>query len=189
MGGRGRGRGAGMSLNTEFLGLNRGDLPPGAVSPPQLFPILINKPTHIKKGGKEIKLLQYHSNLARQFRVHQDTVLANLDYSLLPAELRPGVKKRMKGARPRVEAKRTRPNLEERLHNLEDKEKNENEDEDEDEEKKKDDDEDEKKDEDEDEVEEEDEEMDGGTDYANNYFEDGDEVDEEDDNLDEGGIY
>jgi len=60
-------------------------------------------------------------------------VLANLDYSLLPAELRPGVKKRMKGARPRVEAKRTRPNLEERLHNLEDKEKNENEDEDEDE--------------------------------------------------------
>jgi len=39
----------------------------------------------------------------------------------------------MKGARPRVEAKRTRPNLEERLHNLEDKEKNENEDEDEDE--------------------------------------------------------
>lgn len=38
-------------------------------------------------------------------------------------------------------------------------------------------------------MEEEDEEMDGGTDYANNYFEDGDEVDEEDDNLDEGGIY
>ena len=88
---------------------------------------------YFDQGGKEIKLLQYHSNLARQFRVHQDTVLANLDYSLLPAELRPGVKKRMKGARPRVEAKRTRPNLEERLHNLEDKEKNENEDEDEDE--------------------------------------------------------
>ena len=88
---------------------------------------------YFDQGEKEIKLLQYHSNLARQFRVHQDTVIANLDYSLLPAELRPGVKKRIKGARPGVEAKRTRPNLEERLHNLEDKEKNESEDEDEDE--------------------------------------------------------
>ena len=39
----------------------------------------------------------------------------------------------MKGARPGAGAKRNRPNLEERLHNLEDKEKNENEDEDEDE--------------------------------------------------------
>ena len=35
-----------------------------------------------------------------------------------------------------------------------------------------------------------DEEMDGGTDYANNYFDNGEEyLDDEDDNLDEGGIY
>ena len=36
----------------------------------------------------------------------------------------------------------------------------------------------------------EDEEMDGGTDYANNYFDNGEEFEDEDnDNLDEGGIY
>ena len=81
MGGRGRGRGSSMryenlptetrhslcikksqcilvkfilffiSLNTEFLGLNRGDLPPAAVSPPPLFPALHNKPTPIHKVG------------------------------------------------------------------------------------------------------------------------------------------
>lgn len=40
------------------------------------------------------------------------------------------------------------------------------------------------------EEEEEDEEMDGGTDYANNYFDNGEDFDEDDnDNLDEGGIY
>ena len=40
------------------------------------------------------------------------------------------------------------------------------------------------------EEEEEDEEMDGGTDYANNYFDNGEEFEDEDnDNLDEGGIY
>lgn len=37
--------------------------------------------------------------------------------------------------------------------------------------------------------EEEDEEMDGGTDYANNYFDNGEGFDEEEDNLDEGGVY
>ena len=37
---------------------------------------------------------------------------------------------------------------------------------------------------------EEDEEMDGGTDYANNFFDNGEGYgDDEDDNLDEGGIY
>ena len=39
-----------------------------------------------------------------------------------------------------------------------------------------------------DEVEGEDEEMDGGTDYANNYFDNGEGEDEED-NLEEGGVY
>ena len=34
----------------------------------------------------------------------------------------------------------------------------------------------------------EDEEMDGGTDYANNYFDNGEGEDEED-NLEEGGVY
>ena len=35
-----------------------------------------------------------------------------------------------------------------------------------------------------------DEELDGGTDYANNYFDNGEGyLDDDDDNLDEGGIY
>jgi DNA-directed RNA polymerase III subunit RPC7 len=31
--------------------------------------------------------------------------------------------------------------------------------------------------------------MDGGTDYANNYFDNGEEEDDDNDNLDEGGSY
>ena len=69
--------------------------------------------------------MQLHSNLAQQFRIHQDQVLSKLDYSVLPKELRPGVRKRSKRAKPGAE-KKTRPNLEERLHNLEASEKNEN---------------------------------------------------------------
>jgi len=189
MGGRGRGRGAGSSLNTEHLGLSRGDLPPAALSPPPLFPALLNKPTAIKMDEKEESWLRHQQRLTDQFKLRQSEVLTNINWNNLPKELKVGVKKRAaRVVKPRIE-KKPRPNLEETLKNLEAKEKTEKSDEEDADKKGENDSEDEeKKEAGEEEIEEEDEEMDGGTDYANNYFDNGEE-DDEDDNLDEGGVF
>jgi len=174
-----------MSLNTEFLGLNRGDLPPTAVSPPPLYPALLNKPSQIHIGEKEKRALDLHRSFRMQFRSTQDEISKRIDMNFLPRELRIGLKKRSRTTKSK-EVKRSRVDLEKQLLNLENKEKAEDSDQDGEDDKKSGS-EDEAGDEGE-EVEGEDEEMDGGTDYANNYFDNGEGEDEED-NLEEGGVY
>merc|ERR1711874_955770 len=103
----------------------------------------------------------------------------DVDWRRFPKELRPGgLKKKRKGEKPNL-IKRQKVNVEEKNAGSEDEEeKDENANSD-----------DGRKEEVESE-EEEDEEMDGGTDYANNYFDNGEGfLDEDEDNLDEGGIY
>jgi len=187
MGGRGRGRGSGISLNTEFLGLNKGDLPPAAVSPPPLFPLLQNKPIPIDKGEREEKLLAYQQQLVEQIADSQQDILANYNKTILPKELKVGARKRGKPKQPNLK-KKSRSNIEERLNNLEANEKHDDDSGDDEEKKVDSDDEEKKNEEDEDQI-EEDEEMDGGTDYANNYFDNGEGYDDDDDNIDEGGVY
>ena len=115
----------------------------------------------------------------------------DLDWSQFPEELRPNFGKK-KAKRPvklniakkksNIDIERTLSNLEQRESKADGEEKPEAADDSEEEEG--------KHSEPGSEAEEPDEEMDGGTDYANNYFDNGEDyVDDEDDNLDEGGIY
>jgi DNA-directed RNA polymerase III subunit RPC7 len=112
-----------------------------------------------------------------------------------PAELRPGVKRRGgRVGRPPNLVKRDKVDISSKLEELgkkeeavkdgeSDEEKKDGEEGDEDEE-------DRKVEDAEDDAEEPDEEMDGGTDYANQYFDNGEDyLDNEDDQLEEGGVF
>ena len=117
-----------------------------------------------------------------------------LDWSQLPEELSVqsgGRRKKTNSSKVKLTAKkksnidiqRTLTALEQRENKSESDEKQETQDDSEEEEK-------EKLSEHGSDAGEPDEEMDGGTDYANNYFDNGEDyLDDEDDNLDEGGIY
>ena len=117
----------------------------------------------------------------------------DLDWSQFPEELRPnfGKKKKTKSSvkiniakkkSTTIDIERTLSNLEQRESKSDGEEKPEVDEDSEEEEG--------KPSEAGSEADEPDEEMDGGTDYANNYFDNGEDyVDDEDDNLDEGGIY
>ena len=117
----------------------------------------------------------------------------DLDWSQFPEELRPNFGKK-KRTMKNIANKKSSVDIEKTLSNLEQREKKAEADGEEKQEV----DEDSEEEEGEEgrhsdlgsEAEELDEEMDGGTDYANNYFDNGEDyVDDEDDNLDEGGIY
>ena len=119
----------------------------------------------------------------------------DLNWDILPAELRPNKQKRdlKKDTKPNLSLKKPNLDIERRLRELESKEKSGKE-EGSDQEKK------DKDDSDEDEEgksvgnnsggEEQDEEMDDGTDYASNYFDNGEAFEDgEDDNLEDGDVY
>jgi len=202
MGGRGRGRGT-MSFNTEALGFGRGEvLPSGAIAPPPMFPALLSTPSTLVTGSEQEYLLTVHRDYVAAMRESsfnsENNKPLNIDWNRLPRELRPG------GLAKKYNQNKIKPNLIKRkpahkvdiakklddLGKLEDKhEKSDNEsDKDEN---------DDKKINSEDEINDDegseaelDDEMDGGTDYANNFFDNGEGfLDEDEENLDEGGIY
>jgi len=198
----GRGRGSGLSFSTESLGLGRGDILPSAVlSPPPTFPPLSNKPVKLHTGNEFV--LTKSRDLRNYFRSSQFYLRPesdprtdlDLDWSQFPQELRPHTgsknKKTKSAAKVNLVTKKSNIDIQTTLSALEQKEnstkdgKQEPQDDSEEEE------EEEKQSEHGSDAEEPDEEMDGGTDYANNYFDNGEEyLDDEDDNLnDEGGIY
>jgi len=181
-----------MSLNTETLGLGRGDIPANVLAPPPLFPPLVNRPVQINKGLREKRLLEIQSSMMKQFKSSQPSQYQRIDWNYLPKELKIGVQKRTKSVKPNLTDRKSKiGNIEDRLKNLEEKEKKDDSDEDEEIDKKggNDSEDEEKKEADEELEEEADEEMDDGTDYANNFFDNGEGYEDEDDNLDEGGIY
>jgi len=204
--GRGRGRGSGLSFNTEALGIGRGEaMPVTQLEPPPTFPPLENQPAKLDDVEGEL-MVAAEKRLKEALKLHNLGSIGgpmpdiDLPWQMLPAELRLGPQ----GKRVRKSTKNVKPNLVKRskdvtstLEALEkkevakeegaggsDDEKADDKDDNEEEEEKK-----------VDEVEEEDadepdEEMDGGTDYANQYFDNGEEyLDEEDDALEEGGVF
>ena len=202
MGGRGRGRGTGLSFSTESLGFNRGDaLPSGMLAPPPMFPPLNNPPVKLVEDNEQEYInaiwKEYKSSLrASQFYLggpNDPLPSLDLDWERFPAELRPGnTRKKKISADKSIKSKKNKVDITRKLDELGKREmKNEEDSEEEaDGDKKPSDDEEERKSDKESGDDEPDEEMDGGTDYASNYFDNGEGYgDDEDDNLDEGGIY
>ena len=222
--GRGRGRGKGLSFNVESLGFGRGESLPGSIlEPSPKFPPLELKPVPLLSGEQYDYLLalkqEYNTNLQEsQFFIkplekrrdierysdkyqlnQQDSKIGKIIWSVLPAELKPRVKrlkarKAKPGAsKPKVAVKpKEAAEVVKHLDELEKQEGNVKEvEEDEEEEggKKK-----AEGDEEEEEVlAEEDfdeEELEDETDYAMTYFDNGENYGmDEDDDLDEGAIY
>merc|ERR1719318_1433734 len=195
----GRGRGSGLSFSTESLGLGRGDILPSSVlSPPPTFPPLSNKPVKLQTENEFV--LTKSRDLRNYFRSSQFYLRPesdprtdlDLDWSQFPQELRPHTgsknKKTKSAAKVNLVTKKSNIDIQTTLSALEQKEnstkdgKQEPQDDSEEEE------EEEKQSEHGSDAEEPDEEMDGGTDYANNYFDNGEEyLDDEDDNLNDEG--
>ena len=202
MGGRGRGRGTGLSFNAEALGFGRGDaLPNAMMAPPPMFPPLINQPVKLVEDNEQEYILTVGKQLRNSFRGSQYFLggkgdpLPQLDlrWDRLPSELKPGglKKKSKKNVKPNL-VKKTKVDLEKKLDELGklEEKKGDDSEEEKDAEKGEDSDDEDKKSEAAGSGEDEpDEEMDGGTDYASNYFDNGEGGDDEDDNLDEGGIF
>ena len=203
MGGRGRGRGTGLSFNAEALGFGRGDALPSAVmAPPPMFPPLTNHPVKLVEDEEQKYILAVGKELRNAFRGSQyflggkNDPVPNLDlrWDRLPAELKPGglkKKKTMKSVKPNL-VKKNKADIEKKLDELgkmEDKKGDESEEEKEGE-KADSEEEDTKKSDAGSGEDEPDEEMDGGTDYASNYFDNGEEFGDGDEgDGDEGGIY
>eukprot|EP00092_Neocalanus_flemingeri_P034259 GFUD01037256.1.p1 GENE.GFUD01037256.1~~GFUD01037256.1.p1 ORF type:complete len:202 (-),score=100.32 GFUD01037256.1:90-695(-) len=201
MGGRGRGRGTGLSFNAEALGFGRGDaLPTAMMAPPPMFPPLTNQPVKLVEDSEQEYILTVGKELRNAFRGSQYFLgrkgdpLPQLDlrWERLPAELKPGglKKKAKKAVKPNL-VKKSKVDIEQKLDELGKLEEKKGDDSEEEKDVEKADSEDEdKKSEAASGEDEPDEEMDGGTDYASNYFDNGEGFgDDEDDNLDEGGIY
>ena len=203
MGGRGRGRGTGLSFNAEALGFGRGDaLPTAMMAPPPMFPPLTNQPVKLVEDKEQEYILAVGKELRNSFRASQFYLggkgdpLPKLDlrWERFPAELKPGglkKKKSMKIVKPNL-VKKNKVDIEKKLDELGQMEAKKGDDsEDEKEVEKADSEEEEEKKSDAGSGEDEpDEEMDGGTDYASNYFDNGEGFgDDEEDALDEGGIY
>merc|ERR1719482_1015811 len=161
------------------------------MAPPPTFPPLTNQPVKLVEDSEQEYILAVGKELRNAFRGSQYFLggkgdpLPQLDlrWDRLPAELKPGglKKKAKKSVKPNL-VKKSKVDIEKKLDELgklEDKKGDDSEDEkDED-----------KKSEAGSGQDEPDEEMDGGTEYASNYFDNGEGFgdDGEDDNLDEGG--
>merc|ERR1712098_754346 len=186
----GRG-GSGLSFNTESLGINRGDvLPAGIAAPPATFPTLVNKPVQLETDQYVLNKYNDLRNYLRssQYFLSSSSDLHSLEikWDTLPEELRPVTQKRKRKRNVKPNLIKKQPvDVNSKFKELESKEIDADSDTD---------DEENKSNtgrvsgvEDEDDI---DEEMDGGTDYASNYFDNGEGYEDgDDDNLDEGGIY
>ena len=201
MPGRGRGRGTGLSFSTESLGFARGDVLPAAVlAPPPTYPQLSNKPVKLSEDEyclKKAEELRSHFRSSKYFLSSSTDlkVVEEFDWDFLPQELKPVKTKRKhkkRESRPNL-VKRKQVDVDTKLKELESKEAtNKGDDSDKDiaAEESDSDEEDRKTGENVSDIEDPDDEMDGGTDYASNYFDNGEGYEDgEDDNLDEGGIY
>lgn len=205
-----------MSISTEQLGFSKGEtLPPPVLQPPPKYPLLEYKALPLTITNEMSYLLELKREFAEYMRESPDNVLpvvikkdierysdryqdlitdktsyeTRYDWSRMPAELKPIVRKR-KGQKVTKPVKKPKNvDVETKLQELEKKESTQQSDVEEEE--KEEEETEEKEDEHVEEEEEEiiDEEMDEGTDYANNYFDNGEGYDEEDDNLDDGPIY
>lgn len=204
-----------MSISTEQLGFSKGEaLPPPVLQPPPKYPPLEYKALPLTITNEMSYLLELKREFAEYMRESPSNVLpvvikkdierysdryqdlitdktsyeTRYDWSRMPAELKPVVRKR-KGQKVTKAAKKPKSvDVETKLQELEKKESTQQSDVEEEE--KEEEETEEKEDEHVEEEEEEiDEEMDEGTDYANNYFDNGEGYDEEDDNLDDGPIY
>ena len=204
-----------MSISTEQLGFSKGEaLPPPVLQPPPKYPPLEYKALPLTITNEMSYLLELKREFAEYMRESPNNVLpvvikkdierysdryqdlitdktsyeTRYDWSRMPAELKPVVRKRkgLKVTKPVKKPKNV--DVETKLQELEKKESTQQSDVEEEE--KEEEETEEKEDEHVEEEEEEiDEEMDEGTDYANNYFDNGEGYDEEDDNLDDGPIY
>ncbi|XP_015594448.1 DNA-directed RNA polymerase III subunit RPC7-like [Cephus cinctus] len=217
MAGRGRGRGkASMSINVEQLGFSKGEaLPPPVLQPPPKYPPLDYKPISFTLTNETNYLLELKRDFAEFTREssynvqpivikkdierysdkYQDMITdktsyeAHYDWTRMPAELKPAIKKRKVDNIKKVVKKKKDIDIETKLKELETKEDTQQSDTEEDGKEEGKNEEKEVDEHVEDEEEEADEEMDDGTDYYNNYFDNGEGYDDEDDNLDDGPIY
>ncbi|XP_014252206.2 DNA-directed RNA polymerase III subunit RPC7-like [Cimex lectularius] len=203
MAGRGRGRAA-LSFNVESLGISPGEQLPGPVlQPPPTYPPLEFHPTpllpslaHMQRLKYKNDYLSFYSRLKvecgekevgaaskRKYTgvsaKNQKSIQLDYQWERFPMELRPAqYKKRMIQAA--TSAKQT--NIEEILAQLEKAEgvvKIEKPEQEENEENLQED----------EELEDSDNEMDGGTDYNQNYFDNGEGYLDEDDDVDDGPVY
>ncbi|XP_001607617.1 DNA-directed RNA polymerase III subunit RPC7-like [Nasonia vitripennis] len=216
MAARGRGRGKPSLALPGDPGIGKGEVLPPILQPPPAYPPLDFKPLpttitnelrYLQQRKKEFADFMHESfnnvlpivvkkDIERYSDRYQDlssTVKYHerYDWSRMPAELKPQVKKR-KGDKTQKNAKKKKKDIdiESKLQELEKKETTANQSDAE--EGDKDDDESEDKDvEDKVELEEEeiDEEMDEGTDYVNNYFDNGENYEDDEENLDDGAIF
>ena len=205
-----------MSISTEQLGFAKGEtLPPPVLQPPPKYPPLEYKALPLTITNEMSYLLELKREFAEYTRESPNNVLPvvikkdierysdryqdlitdktsyeiRYDWSRMPAELKPVVRKRKGQKVTKAVKKPKNVDVETKLQELEKKESTQQSDVEE-EEKEEEEETEEKEDEHVEEEEEEiDEEMDEGTDYANNYFDNGEGYDEEDDNLDDGPIY
>lgn len=206
-----------MSISTDQLGFSKGEaLPPPVLQPPPKYPPLEHKAwppvittemsyllelkrefaEYMRESPNNVLPLVVKKDIERYSDRYQDLITdkssyeTRCDWSRMPAELKPQLKKRQKGQSTSTLPlkKRKAVDVETKLQELEKKETSQPSDAEEEE--KEEEDAEEKDDEHaEDEEEELDEEMDEGTDYVNNYFDNGEGYDDEDDNLDDGPIY
>lgn len=205
-----------IALSGDQLGFGKAEVLPPILQPPPSYPQLDYKPLpttitselrylqQLKKDFAEYMHESYNNvlpivikkDIDRYSDRYQDLSSTKkyherYDWSRMPAELKPQVKKR-KGDKTQNSAKKKKKDVdvESKLQELEKKETTANQSDAEEEEK--DDDESEEKDL-EDKVEEEeeeiDEEMDEGTDYVNNYFDNGENYEDDEENLDDGAIF
>lgn len=193
-----RGRGSGLSFNTEVLGFGRGDLlPSNTLAPPPLFPALANKPVKLLEDDAHKFMLTAAKDLRHQLKtskfylgdINDPDPKPSLHWNLIPEELRPRHSRSRKNqtiSHPNL-AKKRKIDIAKKLDSLEKSENTNDKRDSEDEQSDKDSDEEDKGSARGSDV-EPDEEMDGGTDYAANYFDNGEGFLDEDDD-EEGGIY
>lgn len=205
-----------MSINTEQLGFAKGEaLPPPVLQPPPKYPPLDYKPIsfnltnemsyllelkrdfaeYMKESHNNVPPLALKKDIERYSDRYQDMITdktgyeTKYDWTRMPAELKPAMRKRKSQADKGAKKKRKTIDVESKLQELEKKENTQQSDAEEEEKEDEEAEEKEVEEHAEEEEEELDEEMDEGTDYVNSYFDNGEGYDDEEDNLDDGPIY
>ncbi|KAH8398773.1 hypothetical protein KR222_003124 [Zaprionus bogoriensis] len=217
MAGRGRGGKTGSltAEQMQALGCVGKDMPQVQSAPPPTFPPVLNKPITLEATAAQnyqllwkedflnrIRDSPYYIIAASQEKLKTDVkdwrekaleglkhkVQPEFNYKAMPRELNTTSRKRAAtDIKPKLLAKKTKTNIEDRLKQLEQKELKSGGDNEHDDVKQESD--SEREDEQEDPDAALDDEMDEENDYANDYFDNGEAYNEEEDNLDDGPVY